>query len=556
MPGILTPGSQISVVPTAPDIGNPAAWAAQPERNLAAANAGLAYQQQLADLQNKQANRELESVKIKAAKAQNDLDLALITHAQENLPLIKQNIDTALAVQAATAKEQQDQAASRAGIGATLGNTELANAKVGATNAATANITADTAASQALAAQRATASMTPAQIIEMQANAKARGEALGAINYPVSFPQPLLAPTASAAVAPTGTPAPTVFDDLNQPLSKLPPAPVVAVPVAATAATAPEVVASAAATPGSIEAIKHTAITGLPVRGSSGNPVLDSIIARMEIPNDLARSQAMQTSARELLKQYVVPQEIQNKFLLADGFYDVQAVQAYIDTIKNLQPKTTYGHLPGFNDHYDKAAEIKLTQDFSKNQLPQLLQTMGDPSAFAKTVEQMRNTDPSKGYLMKTLTNYAASNTPPAVATRATVIDYLDNRYQTVLNNTDVGRKLKNSLVASPKDTNATILSTVSALDPLLSAQYDLEKRGYPPEAFQTLENGSAFKPMTPGALVEEHTNAAKGLSAANPFSKAPTNTSPAPAAGPLRYNGAPGHFEYHGNVKYWVFDK
>lgn len=542
MPGILTPGSQINVVPTAPDIGNPANWAAQPERNLQAANAGLAFQQTLADLQNKQANRELESVKIKAAKAQNDLDLALLEHAQENLPLIKQHVDTLLEVQARTDQEAAAQATARAGTGEILGGNELAGAKIAAKNAATANVVADTAASQALAAQAATANLTPAQLIEMQANAKARGEALGAINY---GPSSTFAPAPVAPAA--GAPVKTVFDDLNQPLSR---PPLAAVPAAASAATNPEVVANAAAPAGSPEAIKHQAITGLPVRGSSGNPVLDAVIARAEIPNDLARSAALQTSTRTLLDQYAVPQDIRDKFLVADGLYDVKAVQKYVDNIKNLQPKTTYGHIPGFIDHYDKAAEIKLTQDFSRNQLPQLLQTMGDPSAFAKTIEQMRNTDPSKGYLAKTLANYAASNTPPTTATRATVIDYLDNRYQTVLNNTDVGRKLKNSLVASPKDSNATILSTVNALDPLLSAQYELEKRGYPPEAFQTLDSGAALKPLTPSQLVDEHTNAAKDISATK------TQSTTAPAAGSLRYNGAPGHFEYHGNVKYWVFDK
>ena len=88
-------GLDVSVMPQAApfDVRN---YSTDIPAAAAAFHSGLALQQEMADLQNRQSLRELEAQKIKAAKAQNDLDQALISHAQQNLPLIHAQIEAAL----------------------------------------------------------------------------------------------------------------------------------------------------------------------------------------------------------------------------------------------------------------------------------------------------------------------------------------------------------------------------------------------------------------------------------------------------------------------------
>lgn len=501
MPLVLPTGSQVRVMPQAPDMGSPRDWVSDPERTLSAARAGTEYAQQLLDLQNRQSNRELEAVKIKAAKAQNDLDLALTEHALTNLPAVKAHVDALLNVQAAGDQEARAQAAARAGAGALTGGAELTNATAG-------SVQASTNLSQARVAQGAMANKTPAEIAAIAANAQAAGAAYGGAGVPV--PDGLFAPSlATATVAPVGAAASvgavppvaapsTVFDDLNTGLlgkAKAAPA----------ADLAPELsVPNANAVPGTPAALKYTAATGQAVPKSSGNAVIDMLVTRAKLPIELEQSAKMQDETRLALDHYVVPQDIREKLMDRPGHYDVNKSREYMDSIKNLQPKITYGSNPGFNDAFDKASAIKQTEAFTTNVLPKLLDDLGDPSAFQKTLDGLRDNDPTKGFFKKVLANYAASSTDPKTAARSAVIDYLDNRYQTIFNDARVGRQLKNAQSASSKDSNATLMRIVKATAPLLDFEYKRATSGFPPDAFKTVEDGSAYDIMTPAALVKE----------------------------------------------------
>lgn len=544
MPLVLPTGSQVRVMPQAPDIGSPKDWVSDPERTLSAARAGTEYAQQLLDLQNRQANRELEAVKIKAAKAQNDLDLALTEHALTNLPAVKAHVDALLNVQAAGDQEARAQAAARAGVGALTGGAELTNATAGAVQAAT-NL------SQARVAQASMANKTPAEIAAIAANATAAGAAYGGAGVPV--PDGLFAPSlATATVQPAGAVAPvgavppvaapsTVFDDLNTGLlGKAKAAPDLA----------PELsVPNANAVPGTPAALKYTAATGQAVPKSSGNAVIDMLVTRAKLPIELEQSAKMQDETRLALDHYVVPQDIREKLMDRPGHYDVNKSREYMDSIKNLQPKITYGSIPGFNDAFDKASAIKQTEAFTTTVLPKLLDELGDPSAFQKTLDGLRDNDPTKGFFKKVLANYAASSTDPKTAARSAVIDYLDNRYQTIFNDTRVGRQLKNAQSASPKDSNATLLRIVSATAPLLDLEYKRATSGYPAEAFKTVEDGSAYGVMTPAALVKE-----RAATAPSPSTRTSSPTATASSTSQVKYlNGQPGYYALFNGVPYWV---
>jgi hypothetical protein len=552
-------GAELRVMPQVPTLANDIA--SLPGRMQAAASSGALFTEQLLNLQNTQANKELEAMQIKAKKAQNDLDLALTQHAIEKLPEVQAHVDTLLKTQAAADTEALAAATQRAGVGAVLGGTELAAANTAAANAReeaaraaaragagaiaggaelagakTAAVNAETARTRALAAQRETGNLGPIAEAGAVANAGALGQAYGGIGLP-------LPNTPAPAAAPITGPA-TVFDNLNTNLlgQPLPAAPTEVLPTVQADVNAPA---------GSIPALKHFAVTGQPTRGSTGNPILDATIAKMTIPMELARTQALQTETRKLLDEYVVPNDVRRALQTSDGVYDVSKVQKYIDSIKNDNPKVTYGKLPGFTEHFDKAAEIKLTQQFSRDTLPTLLKSLNDPSAFQNTLNSLRNSDPAKGFFTKVLSNAAAKGTDEKTAIRAALIDYVDNRYQTIFNNHDVGRNLRNAVLVSPKDSNATVLAAVKTMDGLLDFEFNRETSGYPVEAFDTLKDGSAFRPMTPGQLVQERNSKIPSGAARAPVTS--TKSVTAPSSDVYRYNGVPGRFQVIGGTEYWV---
>ena len=559
---IIPTGSQLAVYPVAPNIGNPANYALNIPQALQVASAGVLYGQQLANLQNDQASRELEASRIKAAKAQNDYALAVNQDAQQRLPQVFQHLTALQQAQALNDQNSLGQAQASLGSGAATGAAQLTQAQ--------------TAQTQALADQTAFGNMNSAQRAAVGANAPAIGNALGSIGVPMfgATPAPAAAAPAVQAAAPASPSVSPAFGDITTALpgaplaaaavspavaplanaTATPAAPVPAIDGGAPAAAAADAAApSPNAPPGSPAAVKYTAVTGLPVAGSSGNVILDSIVARAKLPITLEQNAKMQDDSRALLKQFNVPQDVRDKLMTAPGsnVYNVDNVQRYVDSIKDQQPKVTYGAIPGFNDAYDKASDIKQTQSFVNNTLPALLTQLGDPSAFSKTVEQMRDTDPNKGFFMKTLANYAAAGTPPNVAARSAVIDYLDNRYQTVFNNTDVGRRLKNSLAVSDKDSNATILQVTQALDPLLDKQYAKEKNGYPADAFKTLDDGSALNPQTPGAIAGQRQAAASNIAGSVEAAFAPPPSSASPVTSqPV----TPGTIKYGANGQKYIF--
>lgn len=130
----LPSGFGLQALPTAP-VADPRLFAADPMGALATAQAGLHLGQELANLENVRAQREYESAHIKFLKAQNDLQLAQVAHAQEHLP---ETLGAKLAQDIAAGKVA---AAAGANADAQLAAglpTAAAGAAVGAANAAAA----------------------------------------------------------------------------------------------------------------------------------------------------------------------------------------------------------------------------------------------------------------------------------------------------------------------------------------------------------------------------------------------------------------------------------
>lgn len=82
-------GFNVNVVPQAPRV-DPNAFAPDVLKSMQAAQAGLHLSQELANLTNQRALRELDAAKIDAAKSKNKLDMLMIDHATENLPQMVQ----------------------------------------------------------------------------------------------------------------------------------------------------------------------------------------------------------------------------------------------------------------------------------------------------------------------------------------------------------------------------------------------------------------------------------------------------------------------------------
>lgn len=78
-------GFNVNVVSQAPRV-DPNAFAPDVLKSMQVAQAGLHLSQELANLTNQRALRELDAAKIDAAKSKNKLDMLLIDHATENLP--------------------------------------------------------------------------------------------------------------------------------------------------------------------------------------------------------------------------------------------------------------------------------------------------------------------------------------------------------------------------------------------------------------------------------------------------------------------------------------
>ena len=83
----------VRVFEQAPTV-DPKMLAADPERQALAFEHGVGLAKTMLNLGVEQQQRELESMKIKAAKSQNELDLAVIEHAKPRSPEVFEQLNT------------------------------------------------------------------------------------------------------------------------------------------------------------------------------------------------------------------------------------------------------------------------------------------------------------------------------------------------------------------------------------------------------------------------------------------------------------------------------
>jgi hypothetical protein len=564
MPQIIPTGQDISVIPQAPNFGDPRLLAADPERNQRALEAGVAFSQVMLDLKNKQASRELDSVKIKAAKAQNDLDLALSQHALDNSQVLKDHVDAALAAQrvtdstnfntatglnnASVAAPVVGQYAAGTGVNNALAaynaSTTAPDAATLAAQATLAKAKADSIAANAgigIAGANATyAGNTPAAVTEAKnQNLNAIAAAYGGygINPFTSNQAPSDAPAAPSnilnqtAVVP-GTPV----DYLGHPLKG----------------------PSQNSTAGSVPAMLFHTATGQYVKGSTGNLIMDASISKMAIPTYLAQSAKMQDEARSVLDKYVTPDNLRQQMMDGDNHYDVNKVRQYVDAVKDLNPKTTYGYLPGYSTAFDKCGLIKQTQALG-DKLPELMKSFGNPGVMARTLANIAPAGggDSQGLFTSTLTNALKSLAPDGAAAQNALVKFVNSRIQEINNTSNEGRTTKNLSMLDPAwspEKIAYVYKTVTA--PALEAELALTKQGYPPTSFSSLDHTSG-EALTPGAIAGEHAAAVDKLGP-NPM-RAPT-TAPAAPAAPKQWKegdeayikGAPYIYVKWNGASYW----
>jgi hypothetical protein len=154
----------MQVMPQAPNL-DMNAFAPDVMKQFQVAQAGVLLGEQLKDLQNKQAARELEAAQIDALKSKNKLEKMQIEHAQQNLPVMVQQQLAQAQAQIAAAERQRifDQAAVSVNLPQTqvdLAKQVTGNELAGATALGAAKVPQTMAAAQAQGAENALAGAT------------------------------------------------------------------------------------------------------------------------------------------------------------------------------------------------------------------------------------------------------------------------------------------------------------------------------------------------------------------------------------------------------------
>jgi len=205
--------------------------------------------------------------------------------------------------------------------------------------------------------------------------------------------------------------------------------------------------------------------------------------------------------------------------------YDPEKAHAAIASLARDNPIAGYGPSnPGFKEAYTSAAGIKQTISFLKGDVPGLLDSLGNPSVFQKTMDSMRDSNAQS--LIKVAFNTAvATGVDPKTAARSALVDYIDKQYQSSTNDQETGRKLKNALIASDKDNNATLKQVIKTMAPTLEHEYDKVKSPYPDYLFEKLDE-------KPSSAKAEATQRRQSMQAATgAASGAPSAVAAAPGA-------------------------
>jgi len=226
--------------------------------------------------------------------------------------------------------------------------------------------------------------------------------------------------------------------------------------------------------------------------------------ARQEVMFNLPlakqRQEQAQANAVEMAKKLRVPlQDITN----SDGTYNFNLLQEKWDAAKVSDPLSVYGDMPGFKEGYTTAKNLRQTQLFL-DEVPKLLEAAGDPSTFQKTLDDFRDTKGSSLF-KAAMGAMTAQGVDEKTAARSALIDLIDLKLGGALNVSGESKTLKNSLQVQSKDSNAAILAVVKRYRPEVDRAYSAAKEGLPSEAFQGVEDGSAFKPRSLGDAAKAH---------------------------------------------------
>ena len=560
----------VRVFEQAPTV-DPKMLAADPERQALAFEHGVGLAKTMLNLGVEQQQRELESMKIKAAKSQNELDLAVIEHAKQRAPEVFEQLHTKAQNDLLTEKQLQLQKQAEA-AGNTAYNTgqtsalasqnariaaeqekarmdELARRGVGALSGGTAATNAEADAAMAANDAAMKRGMTSPQWKAAEARSVAQGTVLGTNNISDSdyfgrslapgartFTTPgAAAPGDASAAAGTG-PAPA-------------PAPAPGQTIGDVAGDSSNALVNFK----NFVASSHSTGTGFIDPKGSGNPILDMARARANIPMQLSAEYSALGAVQGQL-QSALGMEGYNasaKFRSAcripgSNLYDVNRTLAMIGKIQDALPLITYGkNNPGFSENFNTSLTARQLMYDADTHFKDAITASGDPSLLQKGAQ---SAGAAGGAGSVTGQHFTSANT----AARATVISEFANRYKQV-----TGRALENF---NPGMTNEALLAVLPEARKSLQTVFDTSLSKIDARAQESLRSGEALKGSSPkdiaalmDRVADEALNGPSEAPAAKPAGATPSwsSTNKKPSGGPGRweaFQGVDGVF-----YKHWV---
>lgn len=448
----------LSAVPQGPQNIDPRMFAPDIMGALAAQQSGLHIGTELANLENVQAQRELESAKIKLAKAQNDLDFLHI----ENARTVLQRPETQAVLTQTIADKIKNEAAAAA-----------LTARVGPLGAAQA-----TAASTYWGSQGVFPSAPG-------------GAAVGPADAAAALSSSTATPSASAAPAATGdlstasaSPARAASaSDWNNPHSPA----FVPYPARKT------------------ESVKRTDASGKKfmlhkvLLDARSNAVLDvgEGVETGELTDQGKKDLEVETGAitrgqergNEVLKKWSGVVDT-SALLGADGKIDPVQAQKFDEYMSEKFPvkgglvtQPVYDSIISANRAYRIISEI-----------PGQIDKLGDPSFTQRFLTGMPDPEKARSLFDKVKGAALTSQVDENTASRAALLAVLNTEYQSVLNTTTEGRSLRNFTPVDADQANTAIKKVVSIITPIVKSAYEDKYKGVPDAVRKSVEGADSVR--------------------------------------------------------------
>jgi hypothetical protein len=454
-------GFQISVAPQPTPFQDPRLFASDPIGALAAAHAGNVLGQEYADLQNKQAQRDVLTAQLKSQKAQADLDqilgdqkLKIIQDPNTQAAIAANTKTQLLAVQQASAQQAQNEAAAAAAGAQFSGLDPVAKAQAIAAAQAQGGwgrfprVGSLAPAGQTLSKATAvpfSASMLPADM-----------SLGGATAAPAAAAQPAVsAPETSASAAPAEQDeTPPVFREVHWTDTTDSDGNMVQVPQV------------------------FNKLTGEPIGTGAAIPKGTWSAAKVQ-------DQATAAKAMERFMQFPDAASV----IKDNGEFDgpkARALGAGLaaenPVIGGLVDQTTFN---GLKQAY---RAVKIIDD-----IPKQLDALGDPSTAQRVLTSLPQPDKATGIFTTTREAFLKQNIKPKTAARAALLSALDAQYQNVLNTTIESREARKFNPADSDQVNAAIKEAVSVLSPYLHTAYDDMYNGVPAPVRKAVEGSGGL---------------------------------------------------------------